>query len=211
MELSRNGYASASLFAILAAVTVYGFVELSGRIAVHFSSAGSPDGYMAMVPGLLALPSLAVLTSIIFRYLPKIDPLGDNYESFEELFELLKLFLLAIFTYLQAALVAWNSGFRFNPSLMVVPVVFSAYFLAGKIMERAERNWFVGIRTPWTLSSDEVWRETHDRTAPLMKLAAFVSLLAVFLPRYSTYFYVVPVAAIALFASVYSYYLYRSR
>lgn len=129
--------------------------------------------------------------------------------SVEVLFEVLKVLLVGIFTYLQVIIVAWNLGYRYDPSLMLVPVVFSAYILAAKIMEKAERNWFIGIRTPWTLSSDKVWKKTHKKTAPLMKLAAAISLFAVVLPEYGVYFYAVPAFAVALFSTVYSYWAYR--
>jgi uncharacterized membrane protein len=78
-------------------------------------------------------------------------------------------------------------------------------------MEKADRNWFIGIRTPWTLSSDKVWKKTHEKTAPLMKLAAAISLAAVVLPEYSIYFYAVPAFVVALFSTVYSYWAYREQ
>ncbi|MFB6208701.1 MAG: SdpI family protein [Candidatus Nanohaloarchaea archaeon] len=209
MEADRYSYASVFLLSLMVLLTAYGFAELSGQIAVHFDGAGQADGYMPLLPGILLMPAIGSLILIIFRYLPGIDPLGDNYESFEELFELLKLLLMGIFTYLQAMIIAWNLGYRFNASMMVVPVVFSAYYLAGRIMEKAERNWFIGIRTPWTLSSDQVWNKTHEKTAPLMKMAAAISLAGLLLPEYSVYFYAVPGFTVAIFSTIYSYWIYR--
>lgn len=209
MELNKTDYLSALLLAVLVAITGYGFTELSGDIAVHFDASGQPDDYMPLIPGLLLLPGIGAMTFLFFQVLPKIDPLGDNYESFEDLFELLKVLLVGIFTYLQGLIVAWNLGYQYNVSLMIAPVIFSAYLLAGKIMEQADRNWFIGIRTPWTLSSDEVWKKTHEKTAPLMKLAAVVSLAAVILPEYSIYLYAVPALAIASFSTMYSYIVHR--
>lgn len=148
MELNKTDYGIMLLLTVLVAVTGYGFTQLSGEIAIHFDVSGQPDNYMPLIPGLLLLPGIGIGILILFQYLPRIDPLGDNYESFEDLFELLKLLLVGIFAYLQVMIIAWNLGFRYNPALMVSPVVFSAYFLAAKIMEKAERNWFVGIRTP---------------------------------------------------------------
>ncbi|MFQ3275252.1 MAG: putative membrane protein [Candidatus Nanohaloarchaea archaeon] len=211
MGLNKTDYLAALLLAALIAVTGYGFTELPGEIAIHFDASGQPDNYMPLIPGLLLLPGIGIITFLLFRYLPKIDPLGENYESFKDLFELLKLLLVGIFTYLQGLIVAWNLGYQYNISLMIAPVIFSAYLLTGKIMEKADRNWFIGIRTPWTLSSDRVWKETHEKTAPLMKLAAAISLAAIVLPEYSIYFYAVPAFAVALFSTVYSYWVYREQ
>ncbi|MDY6761784.1 MAG: SdpI family protein [Candidatus Nanohaloarchaea archaeon] len=210
MEVDRYGYASVFLLSLMIVVTVYGFTQLSGDIAIHFDAAGQADGYMPLFPGILLMPAIGTFILVIFHYLPRIDPLGENYESFENLFELLQLLLIGIFTYVQAMIITWNLGHKFNPSLMVMPVVFSAYYLAGKIMEKAERNWFIGIRTPWTLSSDEVWKKTHENTSPLMKLAAAISLAALVVPEYSVYLYAAPAFLVAIFSTIYSYIIYRN-
>lgn len=211
MEFDKYDYISLILLSALLGVTVYGFTQLSGEIAIHFDASGQPDDYMSLVPGLLLLPGIGILVLLFFHYLPKIDPLGENYESFEGLFELLKLLLIGIFTYLQSMIIIWNLGYKYNTSLIVIPVVFSAYYLAGKIMEKAERNWFIGIRTPWTLSSDEVWKKTHEKTSPFMKLAAVISLGAIALPQYSIYLYALPAVAVALFSTLYSYWIYQDK
>ena len=210
MEFRKTKYATAVLLTVLVAATVYGFTQLSGEIAIHFDTSGQPNDFMSIIPGLLLLPGLGIAILLLFQFLPKIDPLGDSYESFEDLFELLKLLLVGVFTYLQGMIIAWNLGYQYNPSLMIAPVIFSTYLLVGKIMEKAERNWFIGIRTPWTLSSDTVWKETHEKTAPLMKMAAVISLLALAIPEYSVYFYAVPVFAVAAFSTAYSYWFYRN-
>jgi uncharacterized membrane protein len=67
----------------------------------------------------------------------------------------------------------------------------------------------VGIRTPWTLSSDDVWRHTHDRTAPLFKIAGVIALAGLVFPEYFVYFIAGPAVAISVFATVYSYVDYR--
>lgn len=208
MNLRKYSYGSIAIYTVLLALTAYGFTQLSGEIAIHFDASGQADGYMQLIPGILLMPGIATAILIFFQYAPRIDPLGENYDSFEDLFELLKLLLVGIFTYIQGLIIAWNLGYRFNFSMLIAPVVFSAYLLAGKIMEKAERNWFIGIRTPWTLSSDKVWKETHEKTAPLMKLAAVISLVAVIFPDYSVYFYAVPAFAVAVFSTIYSYKVY---
>ncbi len=209
MEFKKADYGSLILLAVLAAITAYGFTQLPGEIAIHFDASGQPDGYMPLVPGLLLLPGLAAGILLLFHYLPGIDPLGENYESFEDLYQLLKLLVTGIFVYLQGMIILWNLGYQYNTTSMVVPVVFSAYYLAAKIMERAERNWFVGIRTPWTLSSDEVWKDTHEKTAPLMKLAAAISLAVLAFPDYGIWLLVLPAVAVAVFSTIYSYWSYR--
>ncbi|MDY6778127.1 MAG: SdpI family protein [Candidatus Nanohaloarchaea archaeon] len=204
----RMRWAILLFLGILAAVTVFGMVQLEGQIAIHFDVSGQPDAFMHVVPGLLVLPLVTALALLFFHYLPRIDPLGDNYESFSDLFSLLKVLITGIMTYIQGLIVLWNMGYTYDPVLMLVPVIVSAYFLAGRIMEEADRNWFIGIRTPWTLSSDAVWDRTHETVAPLMKLAAAIAVLPIFFPRYGVYFFALPAFLIAVFSFVYSYWIY---
>lgn len=211
MNLGKADYAALIIIAGMFVVTGYGFTELSGEIAIHFDTSGEPDDYMAVIPGLLMLPVIGIGILLLFQYLPKIDPLGENYASFADLFELLKVLLVGIIAYLQTAIIIWNLGYTYNPVYILVPVIFSAYVLAGQIMQKAEQNWFIGIRTPWTLSSDQVWKETHETMAPLMKLAGALSLLVFVFPEYGVLFFAVPAAAVALFATIYSYWLYRKQ
>lgn len=197
------------LFTALFLITFFGFTSLSGEIAIHFNSQGQPDSFISVIPGLLFLPLLSVVIYGIFEYLPKIDPLGENYESFEDLFDMMKMLIVAVLTYIQGLIIAWNLGFRYNMNYMIVPVIFSVYYLSGKVMEKAEKNWFVGIRNPWTLSSDTVWKKTHEQTAPLMKASGVAAFAALLKPEYSVWIFVAPAITTVFFSTVNSYWLYR--
>lgn len=77
------------------------------------------------------------------------------------------------------------------------------------LLTHAERNWFVGIWPPWTLSSDEVWNRTHRLGSRLFKLTALISLVGLFFGDYAVYFLIVPALLTASITIVYSYYLYE--
>jgi len=81
-------------------------------------------------------------------------------------------------------------------------------YIISLLLAQARRNWFVGIRTPWTLSSEEVWNKTHKLGALLFKLVAIIILIGVIFPRYSIYFVLIPVLSVAVFLVIYSYTLY---
>jgi uncharacterized membrane protein len=82
-------------------------------------------------------------------------------------------------------------------------------YYVGALLSRAERNWFVGIRTPWTLSSDVVWRRTHDVGGTLFKLSAVIAAVGLLFGEYAVYFLVVPLVLTAVSTAAYSYYLYE--
>ncbi|HDS45445.1 MAG TPA: SdpI family protein [Methanomicrobia archaeon] len=74
---------------------------------------------------------------------------------------------------------------------------------------RGRNSGFIGIRTPWTLSSDTVWMKIQQRGAKLFKLAGAIAILGVFVPAYAIPFIIVPVLLVAMYTIVYSYWLYR--
>ncbi|MFB6203089.1 MAG: SdpI family protein [Candidatus Nanohaloarchaea archaeon] len=206
--MDRYEYASAGIFSVMTLATVYGLTKITGRVAVHFTS-GSPDSYMGVVPGLTLIPGLAVLIYLLFRYLPEIDPLGDNYEDFREVYELLKVLILSVLAYAQVMIVLWNIGFRYGISYMLVPIIFSTYYVTGELIQRSERNWFIGIRNPWTLSSDEVWDRVHGKFGPVLKAAGLLSLLGFLFPEKGALIYGGPAVLVAVGSTIYSYLLYR--
>ena len=76
-------------------------------------------------------------------------------------------------------------------------------------MRQAKRNFFIGIRTPWTLSSDHVWDETHRLGSILFIASGILALFGAFFPDYAIWFILVPVLGSTLFLLVYSYILYQ--
>ncbi len=208
VELSVHEYAAAFIFGALGVITSYGFLNINGRLAVHFNSAGIPDNFMPLIPGLSLIPVLAVLLYILLKHLPEIDPLGENYRSFERSLEHFTLAIIGLLTYIQGLIVAWNTGAVFNMSLAVTPAVAVIYYLAGVLMDDAEKNWFIGIRNPWTLNNDYVWERTHRKAAPMFKVSGALALLAIPFQDLGVLFLAVPVITSALFLNAYSYWLY---
>ena len=79
------------------------------------------------------------------------------------------------------------------------------FYYLGILTQNAKRNWFIGIRTPWTLSSDVVWDKTHRIGGKLFKAAGIIALLGALIPQYAIFFILVPVISIVAFSFVYSY------
>lgn len=73
---------------------------------------------------------------------------------------------------------------------------------------RTKRNWFVGVRTPWTLSNDEVWEKTNRLAGRLFQLAGLIALIGLLFPAYVVVLLIVPIVAASVFTVVYSYVLY---
>lgn len=209
MQLDKIDYLAAGLFTLIAGLTFYGFINIHGNVAVHFGGQGEADSMMGKLPGLMILPVFSVAVFLLLRYLPKIDPLKDNVEQFSNALRGTAVVLVAFLTYIQGLIISWNMGLTMDISRAIVPALAGIYYATGILLDRAERNWFIGIRTPWTLSSEEVWRKTHRRAAPLFRFAAVFTLGAIAFPEKLMEFAVIPVILVAIYSTVYSYMKYR--
>jgi uncharacterized membrane protein len=145
----------------------------------------------------------------ILAVIPRIDPRRDNYLRFQVSYESFIL-VVAIFLFLiQLEIILWGLGIFISPNLTMPLMVGALFITIGFLLEKAEPNWFVGIRTPWTLSSDSVWKKTHALSAKLFKLAGVVCMIGILAGTYAWMFILVPAIAVTIAAVVYSYYEFR--
>lgn len=209
MDTRRSYGVGLGLVALSAAASALAYPELPARMVTHWNAAGEPDGETSRLVALALLPALSVAILGLFAVLPRIDPLGENVAAFRERYDTFVVLAVGLLTYVHLLVLAWNVGYRFEPMQALAPAIGVLFYYAGVVLEHAERNWFVGIKTPWTLSSDEVWKRTHERAAPLFKLAGVVAALGALVPAYAVVLIAVPLAAIAAYTTVYSYVEHR--
>ena len=146
--------------AVIASAVVY--PRLPEGVPTHWNGmSGQPNGWSGRLMGAWMLPILLVAIWAFMRVLPAIDPRGSNYAKFGGAFEgiivSIMLFLLALHIIILRAALGYPVAMQ-----RVVPIGVGALLVViGNLLPRARPNWFVGIRTPWTLSSDRVWEKTH--------------------------------------------------
>jgi uncharacterized membrane protein len=118
--------------------------------------------------------------------------------------------MIGFMVYMHTLTMLWNLGYnQFNMGTAMLPAMGLIFVFAGIMMRKAKRNFFIGIRTPWTLSSDHVWDETHRLGSTLFIAAGILALLGAFFPDYAFWFILIPVLGSTLFLLVYSYVLYQ--
>jgi uncharacterized membrane protein len=207
MNLIR--YAIIGVIALTLLMTAAIYPSLPPVVASHWNASGMADGSMAKLPGLAIIPLMMVGCTALFAVLPRIDPLKENYEKFRDWYEgFILVFVLFLFA-MQALIILWNAGYPVNMNI-VLPLLFGILFIyLGFLVAHAEPNWFVGIRTPWTLSSPTVWKKTHETGGRLFILAGIVSFLGALAGPYAVLFMLVPALAVAVYTVVYSYVAYR--
>jgi uncharacterized membrane protein len=178
-------------------------------MASHWNAYGQVDDYTTRYFGLFFIPSLSLVLYLVFLLLPKIDPYKKNFSQFEKYYDQFLLVISGFFLYIYLTTIVWNFGISFNIMQVLAPAFAILFYFTGVLMSHAHRNWFVGIRTPWTMSSEVVWKKTHVLGSKLFKLSAIMNLLIFVLPQYAILLLLVPILASSVFIFAYSYWEYR--
>jgi len=189
-------------------IYIYLFYPMPDNIAGHWDINNEVNGYIPKFWGIFLMPLLGLGIYILFKIIPMIDP-RKNIEKFKKQYNELILSILAFFFYIYTLTIVWNMGFRFNMGQLLAPAFAILFYICGVVIEKAKPNWFVGIRTPWTLSSDEVWEKTHRLGGKLLKASGIISLFGIVLTDYAFILVTVPAVLSALYLVAYSYLEYR--
>jgi len=195
-------------FALVFSILVYN--SLPEQMASHWNERGQVDGYMSRFWGAFMMPLVVLGMLVVFLIIPNIDPLKANIAKFRGQFNTFITLIVAFMTYVHILSMLWNLGYdQFNMGTAMMPALGLVFIFAGIMMRKAKRNFFIGIRTPWTLSSDHVWDEIHRIGAILFIASGIIAMLGIFFGNYAIWLVLVPVMGSTIFLLVYSYVLYQ--
>jgi uncharacterized membrane protein len=156
---------------------------LPERIATHWGADGQPDDWSSRAFGAWLMPGIMLGVWLLLRLLPRIDPKGENYARFQGTFAAIIAMVVAFMGLVQVAIVGTALGWPISIN-RVIPLGVGGLFLGlGNLLPRVRPTWFVGIRTPWTLSSDRVWERTHRLGGMLFMISGVVIIAAGFGPQ----------------------------
>jgi uncharacterized membrane protein len=199
------------VIAVLAvALSVWAYPKLPPTVATHWSLRGTPDGFSSRLWAVSIAPLVIVGLTLLFNVLPKVDPRRENYIGFLSSYWLIANAVIVFTLVAHAMLVASGLGYAVRIDRLMPVGVGLLFIFLGNYLTRVEPNWFVGIRTPWTLSSDRVWRKTNRTSGWLMVIGGFVLAIGAFLPPGAFLpLLVTTLAIVALFPIVQSYILWK--
>jgi uncharacterized membrane protein len=185
--------------------------QLPDQMASHWNVNDEVDGYMPKFWGVFLMPLVTLGLFGLFLIIPSIDPHKANIAEFRESFNLFIVLFVAFMLYVHGLTLAWSLGYTsFKLSTMLLPAMGLLFIFIGFMLRRAKRNFFIGIRTPWTLSSDTVWEKTHQLGAILfMASGALAFIGGLFGGMIAFWMLFVPLIGSVIFLLVYSYVLYQ--
>ena len=186
--------------------------QLPDQMASHWNVNDQVDGYMPKFWGVFLMPLVTLGMFVLFLVLPSIDPLKANIAQFREAFNLFIVLMVAFMLYVHALTLAWGLGYTgFKMSTSMLPAMGLLFIVIGYMLRKAKRNFFIGIRTPWTLSSDTVWDKTHQLGAVLFMASGALAVIGGLIGGMTAFWMLfIPLIGSTLFLVAYSYVLYRN-
>lgn len=190
-------------------VGAYFYPSMPDKMASHWNAQGEVNGYMSKFWGVFFMPFLFAGLLLFFIAIPKIDPRKENIEKFRQYYDGFIALIITFMFYIYLLSIFWNMGRQFDFSTAITPALAALFYYSGIMLENSRRNWFIGIRTPWTLSSEKVWNKTHVLGGKLFKIAGVFALMGIVFRKYVMWFIVAPVILLSLSLVIYSYIEYR--
>jgi immunity protein, SdpI family len=179
----RSRWFGLVIAAVAVAVSIWAYPQLPPTVATHWNVRGTPDGFSSRAVAVAIIPGVILVITALFNVLPRLDPRRENYTKFIGTYWLIANAVILFILIGHAMIIATGLGFAVKIDRLMPIGVGLLFIVLGNYLTRVEPNWFVGIRTPWTLSSDTVWRKTHRTGGWLMVVGGFVIAASAFLPH----------------------------
>jgi uncharacterized membrane protein len=195
---------------VLVSAGTYPF--LPPMVPSHFDASGHVNGYLPKLVNAILLPGISILLFLILRFVTQIGPnLGyrNQRRANTHVVNLIMVGILLFMLVIQLLTTAYALGAKVDISLVVCLAVSVLFMFLGNYLGKLRRNFWAGIRTPWTLASDIVWERTHRLGGWLFVLVGLIGLITSFFPPLRFFGLFVPIIVVVLVLVVYSYILYQ--
>lgn len=190
------------LLTVVASVLFYPKIE--EPMVTHWDENDQPNGSMNKFWGVALLPLMMLALCIIFYIIPYMDK-SRNIEKFRNYYNGFLVILMLYFMGIQFQLLAWNLGFKINPIYMITLGSAVMFYYIGVMLEHTGPNAFVGIRLPWTMKDQKVWKKTHIYASKAFRIASFFMLLGFIFPDFGIILMIIPLLVAVISSIVYSY------
>jgi len=191
------------------AAAIYFHPSMPDEMITHWGPDGTPDGYGGKFLGLWLMPLVTAGIYLLFFIIPSIAVYKKNIKKFYSYYVWFKAVFVVFFGFLYTYMILQNLGYRFDFGVAMVPPLALLFLYIAVLISKAKRNFFIGIRTPWTLASEKVWNKTHKVGGYAFGALAVLIIIGLLFRKQLFLFLVIPIIAYLVFIFVYSYLLYQ--
>jgi len=191
--------------------------QIPERVPIHWNIRGEIDGWSTKTTGMLLLPLVAVGTIILCRVLSSVDPkLREHLQKTDRMnriLPILEVAFAAFFNAIFASQLIVALGYKVAAARVITWCILIVFAILGNYLPNLRPNYFIGLRTPWTLQDSGTWRATHRLGGRLMFFGSLLLLILEFLVNTSAFVlaFVGFMLLLVLWSFLYSWHYYRSR
>ena len=185
------------------------FLQMPQKIPTHWNFQGEVDNWGTSSSHILTINLVMVGMYFLFLLLPYIDRRKERYKQFRKIYHIFKNIIILFFALIFFLTNLNAIGHTININIYIPLMVGLLFIVIGNYMAKIKMNWFMGIRTPWTLSSEEVWNKTHRLGGKLFMLSGLLIAIEGFLPiNYRLPIFILAIAIILIGTIFGSYLIY---
>ena len=195
---------------IITIASFYFYQNFPDQVPTHWNYKGEIDSYSGKTFGAFGFPAIIMGVYLMFLVFPYLDPKKERYQEFKKTYHIFKAvivgFLGLIYFYTGLA----GLGYPVSISVVVPITVGLLFIVMGNYMSKIKRNWFIGIRTPWTISNEEVWNKTHRLGGKIFIAIGLLMIVGTYLPNELYWKLFIPSTFIGVIGMMgYSYWIYQ--
>mgnify|MGYP000937482999 FL=1 len=193
---------------VVTATLVY--PHLPDQVPRHWDIHGNVDAYSSRLFGAFFPPLMSIGLYFLLLFTPLLDPKRDNYSRFAQGYTAIRWGVVLLLSILYVASILFALGYPINISFIVKGLVAGLFIMIGNYMGQFRHNYFVGIKTPWTLASEEVWQRTHRMASRIWVAFGLLCLVMSFIDAvWSGVVYFVAILLMVIIPSVYSFVIFN--
>lgn len=200
-----------AVWAAACALGVWMYPQLPDPAPIHWNIHGQADGFGPRWVNVVLMPALTLPMIGLLIWLPRLGPLRENFQQFYRSYSLIAAAVIVAFAALHAIILLKSAGYALPIGSSLATVFGLLLVVLGNTFGKIRRNFYVGIRTPWTLANELVWDKTHRVGGRLFVAAGLITLVAAqFVSEMAAFIVLMSCLAVSTgWSLVYSYVCYR--
>ena len=187
------------------------FSSLPEQIPAHWNVHGTVDRFAPKLT-VFIFPGIIFLITILFQFMRRTDPNSDNYDKFQREYHRYTFVIGLVFFAVQIMTIAAAFRMDFNVNLIFCLGIGSLFIFIGNLLPKTKHNYFIGIRTPWTLADEQNWFRTHRIAGKIWVLGGLIVALTALAPEsFQVPVFLTVLAVMVVTPFVYSYTDFRKK
>ncbi|MBE5839403.1 SdpI family protein [Butyrivibrio sp.] len=177
--------------------------SLPDVMATHFGADNEGNGFSSKAFAVIGIPMLLLAVEWIGALVTAHDPRKQNISP--KMFSIMLWIVPVISIVATATMYSYNLGYKMNITFFAELVMGLAFVVLGNYLPKARQNYTIGIKTPWTLSNEDIWNRTHRLAGYLWVVGGITIVVFSLIGFTKVYLMIAIIAVMAVIPYIYSY------